>query len=223
MKSFVLAVAAFVLATGCAASQENADESGAAATGTDAPNLLDECPALGDDLITMSSTVAPSSRVVVEQRIPLFDGSGESVNMISPEVHYDIRFTRAADGSVKFTMSVAPFFGISRSIESADKRAQVSGKVVMNADKRSGTLDVDSRREVLERISGQRIGSFAFSGLRCGDGPSFTMTAPVISLEKSGSGSAAKDALGRDVEVTPKVNWRTRAPSGQLRFRPTFG
>jgi hypothetical protein len=228
MKSFVLAVAAVVLATGCAASQEDvADETGAAHTGTDGPDLLAECPQLDDELIQMTATVAPTSNVVVEQRIPHFDGSGESIHLISPEVHYRINFKRGADGQTKFRLVVGPFFGVGQSIESNDKAGVASGHVTLNADKRSGTLDIDTRSDRLDRIFGQENTVFAFSNFSCGGEQRLrmTVTAPVVSLEKPGSaaGTAAKDATGRDVEIAPKVDWRRRSPSGSLRFTPTFG
>jgi hypothetical protein len=231
MKSFALTALVVVLAAGCSSAESDAPlQNGAAQTGEGevAPkiDLFAACPKLNDDMISMFATVPPASKIVVLQENKLFGTNDVQKNLISPDVHYDITFAKEDDGSISFRMHVGPFAGIQRSIVSKDKRAVVSGKVVMTS-KTAGFLDIQRRRDVLERISGNRkIDKLELTDLSCGSdaGLSFNLTAPVISLEAPAENRERRtDALGREVEFVPKVDWATRPRMGTLEFHPSFG
>jgi hypothetical protein len=229
MKSIAFFAVA-VLAAGCASAQgsDDIDEgAGAAVSGT---RLSEVCPTLFPplaDLTSMRATVAPSRDVLVEQRF------GSSSTLISPDVHYELTFT-SAGGVDRFQLVIQPFGGIEHAIDGRHKELRVSGTIKLNADHTSGTFDVDSRRDVLEGVTGQTITGFPFSNFQCraDTHPKFTFVAPVVSLEPKGVPTATEgfgrppessDGHGPDVDVTEKVEWRLRSPSGSLEATPTFG
>ncbi len=227
MRTSALALLALtmVLTAGCASSEDgDGTENAGAAQSDSARNLLDQCPALDFDksFMALSASVAPEKPFMIAQTLKPFDGGPASKSPVVPVANYNVQFSRSASGT-KFVLSIAPFFGVGP-IDGSDKFIQVSGKVVLNADGKTGTLDVDTRREVIERVMKRQVTGFTFSALSCADGrASMSLDIPVLSFENASETTERTQTQVGEFDLAPKMRWNVLRPNGALKLEPVFG
>lgn len=222
-----LALPLLVTAVGCAPAESSDDVGGGSSAASAVENdFLTKCPSFEGTSAT--AMITGDNDLVVRQAYRVsgytgFDGRVVPASNVEtfgkPSSVYDVRFYRDNAGKTKFQLTIGTFAGMQAAIEGSTKRISVSGTVDLAEDGTRGTLTISSRRDALRTIAGD-ISTFAFDHLECGDAPSISIVAPVITLDKASEETVdvPSPAVGVTVPVTKSIRWKKKADAVPLRF-----